>query len=96
MNKNRHRQLGRLGIALAIAGAVAGYLLLSIWLGHTECGSGRFAALCTSGPHGGIFRFQGFLSVVGASIAAAPGILLFLSAAIRAEETAPERTDDLD
>lgn len=98
MNGKRFRQLSLMGVALAIAGAVAGYVLVSLWLGSADCASGRFGAACTVWRGNIGLGFQSFLAFIGAAVAMTPGILLFLCAAIRADEAAArekKRPDEL-
>lgn len=90
MNGNRYRQLSKFGVALAIVGAVVGYMLVSLWLGSADCSTSRFSPSCAFWADSIGTRLQGFLSIVGGSVAATPGILLFLCAAMRADDNAGE------
>ena len=77
--------LQKVGAGLALAGAITGYLLVSNYAGATNC---RPLSLGSLGLNCGlieglVYRFENFACLLGAAVAALPGVGLMLWAGAR-------------
>jgi hypothetical protein len=86
------KTVGRVGLTLALAGAVAGYLL--VWLRAPETGCGP-VTLEQLGFHCSffdslIYRLGNLASVGAAALFAVPGAAIALFAAVRSDEDPSE------
>lgn len=83
-----------IGKALTLVGGICGYLIVHRMVGYADCGVVSYG---NPVPQCGIwdslvFRFQNWLSMAGALLAALPGILLWLNAPDKAAENSEDET----